>query len=120
MATEVMLEPRVSRYRALEGKVALITGSSRGIGRAIARELADRGAAIAINYRSSLSSAEVLRSEIREAGGECEIYQNDISDRVQARALVREVLDSFHHLDVLVNNAGITRDRSIRKMTDED
>jgi 3-oxoacyl-(acyl-carrier-protein) reductase len=120
MATEVLLEPRISHYRALEGKVALITGSSRGIGRAIARELADRGAAIAINYRSSLSSAEVLRNEIREAGGECEIFQNDISDRVQARSLVRDVLDGFHHVDILVNNAGITRDKSIRKMTDED
>ena len=69
MATEVFVEPGLSLYRPLETRVAVITGSSRGIGRAIARELANRGATIAINYRSSLSAAEELRSEIRADGG---------------------------------------------------
>ncbi|HWG19614.1 MAG TPA: 3-oxoacyl-ACP reductase family protein [Terracidiphilus sp.] len=120
MATEVLVEPQLSPHRDLEGRVGLITGSSRGIGRAIARELAMRGATVAINYRTSFSCAEELRNDIRQAGGECELFQNDISDRMQARALVRDVLDCYRHIDILVNNAGITRDRSIRKMTDED
>jgi len=120
MATEVLVESQLSFYRPLESRVAVITGSSRGIGRAIARELADRGATIAINYRNSLSSAEELRNEIRECGGECELFQHDISDRTQARALVHDVMDCYRRIDILVNNAGITRDKSIRKMTDED
>jgi acetoacetyl-CoA reductase/3-oxoacyl-[acyl-carrier protein] reductase len=120
MATEVLIEPRTLLHRPLEGKVALITGSSRGIGRAIARELADRGATVAINYRNNFSCAEEVRNAIRENGGDCELFQNDISDRFQARALIRDVLDCFRHIDVLVNNAGITRDKSIRKMSDED
>ena len=88
MATEVLLEPRTSLARSLESKVAVITGSSRGIGRGIARELADRGATIAINYRNCLSAAEELRNDIRADGGECELFQHDISDRHEARALV--------------------------------
>jgi acetoacetyl-CoA reductase/3-oxoacyl-[acyl-carrier protein] reductase len=120
MATELLMEPKLSFHRPLEHKVALITGSSRGIGRAIAKELADRGASVAINYRNNYSCAEEVRNCIRECGGECEIFQHDISDRFQARALVRDVLDCYRHIDILVNNAGITRDKSIRKMTDED
>jgi acetoacetyl-CoA reductase/3-oxoacyl-[acyl-carrier protein] reductase len=120
MATEVLVESELSFYRPLATRVAVITGSSRGIGRAIARELASRGATIAINYCSNLSAAEDLSKEIRECGGECDIFQHDISDRHQARALVRDVMDCYRHIDILVNNAGITRDRSIRKMTDED
>jgi acetoacetyl-CoA reductase/3-oxoacyl-[acyl-carrier protein] reductase len=120
MATEVLIEQQLSSIRPLEGKVCLITGGSRGIGRAIAVELAKRGGTVAINYRASLSNAEELRNQIREDGGECDLFQNDISDRLQARSLVRDVLDRYRHIDVLVNNAGITRDRSIRKMTDED
>lgn len=120
MATEVLIEPKLSLHRPLEGKVALITGGSRGIGRAIARHLADLGAVLAVNYRNSFSTAEELRNAVRDGGGECEIFQHDISDRVHARALVRDVLDCYRHIDILVNNAGITRDRSIRKMTDED
>lgn len=120
METTVLTETKPSFYRPLEGKIGLITGASRGIGRAIARELADRGAAIAINYRTNVSSAEQLRNEIRNAGGECELFQQDIADRQQARALVQAVLAHFGRIDILVNNAGITRDKSIRKMTDED
>ena len=120
MATEVLIEQKLSSLLPLEGKVCLITGSSRGIGRAIALELAQRGGTVAINYRTSLSNAEELCNQIRDAGGECDLFQNDISDRLQARSLVRDVLDRYRHVDILVNNAGITRDRSIRKMTDED
>jgi acetoacetyl-CoA reductase len=120
MATATYPEPRVAVERRLEGKVALITGASRGIGRAIALELADRGASIAVNYRSSESAAEEVRYDIRLSGNDCELFQGDISDREHARRLIRDVYDTFHNVEFLVNNAGITRDRSIRKMTDDE
>jgi acetoacetyl-CoA reductase/3-oxoacyl-[acyl-carrier protein] reductase len=120
MATATYPEFRVSVERGLEGKVALITGASRGIGRAIALELADRGAVVAVNYRTSLSAAEEVRYDIRQGGHECELFQGDISDKDHARRLIRDVVNSFHRVDILVNNAGITRDKSIRKMTDDD
>lgn len=113
-------EKGISINRPLEGKVALITGASRGIGRAIALELAHRGASVAVNFRSSQAAAQELRREIHELGCDCELFQEDISNRFHARKLISVVLECFHRLDVLVNNAGITRDRSIRKMTDED
>jgi acetoacetyl-CoA reductase/3-oxoacyl-[acyl-carrier protein] reductase len=120
MATETLFEVMIPTSKALAGKVALVTGASRGIGRAIALELANRGATIAISYRTGLSGAEVVRSEIEQLGGSSEIFQGDISDKLQARAVVRQVLETYERIDILVNNAGITRDRSIRKMTDDD
>lgn len=113
-------EARISIERQLEGKIALITGASRGIGRAIAMELAHRGASVAVNFRTSQSAAEELRREIHQVGCDCELFQGDISDRQHARRLIHEVVECFHRIDILVNNAGITRDRSIRKMTDDD
>jgi acetoacetyl-CoA reductase/3-oxoacyl-[acyl-carrier protein] reductase len=83
-------------------------------------ELACRGATIAINFRTGFSGAEVVRDSILEAGGESRLFQGDLSDKLDARRLVKEVLDTYRRLDILVNNAGITRDRSIRKMTDDD
>lgn len=120
MAAEVMTEIRVTYHRPLETRVALVTGASRGIGRAIAKELADRGAAVIVNFRHSFGPAEQLRDEIERAGGESRLLQGDVSNRQEARRVIREVLEVYGRLDVLVNNAGITRDRSIRKMTDED
>lgn len=120
MVTAVYPEIKPSRSCPLEGKTALITGGARGIGRAIARELADRGASVAINYRSSLSSAEELRNELQDSGGECRLFQGDVSDRVEARKLVQDVVDCFGRIDILINNAGITRDKSVRKMTDDE
>ncbi|HLJ79548.1 MAG TPA: 3-oxoacyl-ACP reductase family protein [Acidobacteriaceae bacterium] len=118
--TEILEAIRIPFARPLEGRVALVTGASRGIGRAIAKELAERGATVAINFFTSISRAQELRDEIESAGGESCLLQGDVSDRQEARRVVRKIVDSFGRLDVLVNNAGITRDRSIRKMTDDE
>lgn len=120
MTTAVYPQSDTRVTRPLTGKVALITGASRGIGRAIAFELAERGADIAINYRACLIAAEEARDHIREAGCECRLFQADVSDCRHARSLIEDVRDQFRRIDILVNNAGITCDRSFRKMTDED
>ena len=103
------------RQRILHGKVALVTGAGRGIGRAIALELAHRGAAVAINYRASKEHAESLAEEIRQVGADCLVIQGDVASNEEARRVVKTVLDTWGHLDILVNNAGITRDKSLRK-----
>jgi acetoacetyl-CoA reductase/3-oxoacyl-[acyl-carrier protein] reductase len=104
----------------LEGKTALVTGASRGIGRAIALELANEGAKVAINYQSSDAKAKEVADEINKNGGTCILAKANLADPKEARAMVQRVADQFGHLDVLVNNAGITRDKQLRKMTDED
>jgi len=120
MATQLLDELQIPYLRPLEGKVALVTGASRGIGRAIAKELSDRGAVVVINFFNSIGRAQELRDEIQSCGGESCLMQGDISDRHEARRIIQKLLEVYGRLDVLVNNAGITRDRSIRKMTDED
>ncbi len=104
----------------LDGKVALVTGASRGIGRAIAIELAKEGAKVAINYQRNQAMAEEVADAIRANGGECMLDQADVADPEDARRMVTKVIDQYGRLDVLVNNAGITRDKSLRKMTDDD
>jgi acetoacetyl-CoA reductase/3-oxoacyl-[acyl-carrier protein] reductase len=104
----------------LEGKTALVTGGSRGIGRAITLELAREGAKVALNYQSSDAKAKEVADEITKFGGTCMLVKANISDPKEARALVKRVADEFTHLDVLVNNAGITRDKMLTRMTDED
>jgi acetoacetyl-CoA reductase/3-oxoacyl-[acyl-carrier protein] reductase len=105
--------------KRLEGKTALVTGASRGIGRAIAIELAREGAKVAVNYASNDAKAQEVREEIEKLGGTCMLVKADLGDAKQARAMVKEVAESFRHLDVLVNNAGITRDSLLPRMTDE-
>jgi acetoacetyl-CoA reductase/3-oxoacyl-[acyl-carrier protein] reductase len=104
----------------LDGKVALVTGASRGIGREIAIELAAEGAKVALNYQSSDERAQEVADEIAKFGGTCLLAKADVAHPEEARAMVKRVVDHFGRLDVLVNNAGITRDKSIRKMTDDD
>src|SRR5215831_14763332 len=104
----------------LNGKTALVTGASRGIGRAIAVELAREGAKVAINYQSNDEKAKEVAYDISKFGGSCVLAKANLADPKEARAMVQRVADQFTHLDVLVNNAGITRDKLLTKMTDED
>jgi acetoacetyl-CoA reductase/3-oxoacyl-[acyl-carrier protein] reductase len=104
----------------LDGKAALVTGASRGIGRAIALELAREGAKVAVNFQNNEARAQEVAQEIGKIGGTCLLVKADLANPQEARAMVKRVAAHFGRLDVLVNNAGITRDKSLRKMTDED
>ncbi len=104
----------------LSGRVALVTGGSRGIGRAICAELARRGAKVVVNYQSNAAAAEEVLAEIRAAGGEAITVQADISKADDAAALIKAAVDGFGGLDILVNNAGITRDGLLMRMSEAD
>jgi 3-oxoacyl-[acyl-carrier protein] reductase len=104
----------------LDGKVALVTGASRGIGRAIALRLASEGAKVAINYAGSTAKAEAVKAEIEQNGGEAILVQADVSDSASVDAMVAKVIEAFGQIDILVNNAGITRDGLMMRMKDED
>jgi 3-oxoacyl-[acyl-carrier protein] reductase len=101
------------------GKSVLVTGSSSGIGAAIAHEFAAGGAKIAVHYRGNAQGAESVAAAIREKGGECKLYQADVSDSEQAAELVKQVQADLGGLDILVNNAGTTRDTLVLSMSDE-
>jgi 3-oxoacyl-[acyl-carrier protein] reductase len=105
---------------ALENKVAIVTGGSRGIGRAIALEFAARGAAVVVNYNKSPEAAGEVVKQIQSAGGKAAAYQADVSDFTQAEALVKFAVETFGDLGILVNNAGITRDQLIMMMPEAD
>jgi acetoacetyl-CoA reductase/3-oxoacyl-[acyl-carrier protein] reductase len=105
---------------SLTGRVALVTGAARGIGRAIALEMARRGASVAINFRSDAGAAESVAEEVRRLGVQCMLIQGDVSKSDDAKRIVAAVLQKWQRIDILVNNAGITKDRSLLKMTDED
>jgi 3-oxoacyl-[acyl-carrier protein] reductase len=104
----------------LQDKVAIVTGASRGIGRAIALELASLGAKLVVNYSSSSSAADEVVAEIIAAGGEAISLQADISQAEQVDILINSSLEKFKRIDVLVNNAGITRDSLLLRMKPED
>ena len=101
-------------------KVALVTGSSSGIGAAIAKEIAAGGAAVAIHYRGNADGANAVASEIRRNGGKCEIFQADVSNTEQAAELIKKVQETFGSLDILINNAGTTRDTLLLSMKEEE
>jgi 3-oxoacyl-[acyl-carrier protein] reductase len=107
--------------RGLQDKVALVTGSSRGIGRSIALELAHWGCKVAVNYRANEpAAAKVVRRIEDELGSEAVAIQADVSDAEQAKQLVESTLEAFDTLDILVNNAGVARDRLLLRMSEED
>lgn len=103
----------------LDGKTAIVTGASRGIGRAIAIELARAGAKVALVYQNNEAKAQAVAEEIAALPGTAIIVKANVGVSAEARAMVKRVADEFGRLDILVNNAGITRDTSIKKMTDE-
>lgn len=104
----------------LEGKIAVVTGASRGIGRAIVIRLAGEGATVVINYNGSKEKAEEVKQEIEGAGGKAAVCQCNVADFDQCQAFIQKVIDEFGRIDILVNNAGITRDGLLMKMSEED
>ncbi len=103
----------------LEGKVAVVTGASRGIGRAIAETLAAEGATVVVNYQSNAAAAEAVVAAIRQQGGQALAVAADVSDMAAAEGLIRAALDAYDHIDIVVNNAGTTRDTLLLSMKEE-
>ena len=104
----------------LEGKIALVTGAAKGIGRAIALALAADGATVVVNYNGSKERAEQVVEEIKALGADGMAYQCNVADTAATADMVKEVIKAYGKLDILVNNAGITRDNLIMKMSEED
>lgn len=104
----------------IEGKIAFVTGASRGIGRSIALTLAEAGADVAINYAGNAAAAEEVAVEIRKMGRRALILQGDVSQTEAAAAMLDAVVAEFGRCDILVNNAGITRDGLLMRMKEED
>ena len=110
----------VQRSNELAGRVAMVTGGTRGIGAAICRCLADAGATIAAGFGSDAERAEDFRAELAESGAAVSLHRGDISAPADSRRTIHEVIEQHGRLDILVNNAGIIRDQPAVKMTDED
>ena len=103
--------------KPLEGKVAIVTGGSRGIGAEIAKALARNGAQVAINYQSSYEKANAIVKEIEQEGGTAFAYKADVMAADNIQKFIEEVIKRFGQIDILINNAGITRDKTFRKMS---
>ncbi len=105
---------------SLEGKVAIVTGAGRGLGAAIAKELAAGGAKVVVNYSRSKEPAEAVVEGISSNGGEAIAVQGDVSKPEEAQKLIEQAVEKYGTLDILVNNAGITIDKTMKKMTTDD
>ena len=101
-------------------RIAIVTGASRGIGRAIALEFAKQGAFVVINYNGSREKAAQVKEEIINQGGEAEIFQCNVADFTACGAFIKEIMKTYGRIDVLVNNAGITKDGLLMAMSEED
>jgi 3-oxoacyl-[acyl-carrier protein] reductase len=110
----------MSSSASLDGQTVLVTGASRGIGRAVALALAGEGAEVVVNYASSPEAAEAVVDEIQAKGGSAYALKADVSDEVSVEDLIKTVLKRSERIDVLVNNAGITRDGLLMRMKTED
>ena len=114
------MEEETVSTKELEGRVALVTGASRGIGRAVAQRLARMGATVLVNYNGSLDRAMEVVQEIQEAGGRGEAICCDVSDYGACGRMAEEIIKKYAHVDILVNNAGVTRDNLILRMSEEE
>ncbi|NEO33975.1 MAG: 3-oxoacyl-[acyl-carrier-protein] reductase [Symploca sp. SIO3C6] len=114
------MEASQTPSQSLSDQVAIVTGASRGIGKAVALALAAEGAKVVINYASSSEAAEQVVAAISEAGGEALALQADVSKFEQVEALIKDTLNKLGRIDILVNNAGITRDNLLLRMKPED
>jgi len=110
----------MSNQKQFGGRAAIVTGATRGIGRAIALELAKRGADVAFNYAKSAESAETLKTELEALGVRPLAFQCDVANSEAATEMVKQVKEAFGRIDFLVNNAGITRDNLILRMKEAD
>lgn len=119
MRSRLEREERESTMK-LEGKTALVTGASRGIGRAIAKALAQEGAMVIVNYNGSKEAAEQAVAEIQAQGGKAAAFGCSVADPEAVGQMVKQVVSEYKRLDILVNNAGITKDNLILKMKEEE
>ena len=106
--------------KLLEGKTAIITGASRGIGKGIAEVFAQHGANVAFTYSSSVDAANALENALNTAGVKAKGYKSNAADFEQAQQLVKDVIEDFGSIDILINNAGITKDNLLMRMSEED
>lgn len=103
----------------LDGKIAIVTGASRGIGKAIALELSAQGAVVIINYNGSRDQAMEVKQEIESRGGQAAVYQCNVSDFAKCEEFIQGVIKEYGKIDILINNAGITKDGLLMKMSEE-
>lgn len=104
----------------LKDKIAIVTGASRGIGRAVAMELAEQGAFVVINYNGSEEKAIEVKEEIEKKGGRAGLYQCNVASFSECETFIKKIIEAFGRIDILVNNAGITRDGLLMRMGEED
>lgn len=114
------MERGMEEEKELTGKVALVTGAGRGIGRAIANALAQKGATVLVNYNGSRERALEVAAQIEACGGQSEAIGCDVSDFNACGNMVESIIKKYSHVDILVNNAGITRDNLLMRMSEED